>query len=48
MSKISMNIENLYEGQVFKNYNALCDALGIEPKRGNSKNSQIKDMKTLV
>lgn len=47
MSKISMNIENLYEGQVFKNYNALCDALGIEPKRGNSKNSQIKDMKTL-
>ena len=42
-----MNIDNLHEGQVFKNYKELCAALEIEPKRGNSKNSQIKDMKTL-
>ena len=42
-----MKIENLHEGQVFKNYNDLCAALEIKAKRGNSKNAQIKEMNTL-
>ena len=42
-----MKIENLHEGQIFKNYNDLCATLEIKAKRGNSKNAQIKEMNTL-
>ena len=40
-----MKIENLHEGQVFKNYKELCAALGLEVVGGNQKKSQIKDIK---
>ena len=42
-----MKIENLHEGQIFKNYNDLCATLEIKAKRGNSKNAQVKEMNTL-
>ena len=40
-----MKIENLHEGQVFKNYKELCAALDIKPAGGNQKISQIKEIK---
>ncbi|MFS0776059.1 hypothetical protein ABC255_08645 [Neobacillus sp. 3P2-tot-E-2] len=40
-----MKIENLYAGQVFKNYKALCAELEMEIKSNtNSKNSQYKEL----
>ena len=42
-----MNIENLKEGMVVKNYKELCKLLGLEPKKANSKKAQIKDMNTM-
>lgn len=38
-----MNINNVKEGQIFKNYKAICAALGINPKTGKSKQLQLKD-----
>ena len=38
-----MNIENLCEGQVVKNYRVLCEILGQEPKTSNSKKAQLKE-----
>ncbi|WP_194190363.1 hypothetical protein [Clostridium chrysemydis] len=38
-----MQIENLKEGQVIKNYKELCNILGKETKVGKSKQLQIKD-----
>jgi hypothetical protein len=38
-----MNINNISEGQVFKNYKELCVALGEIPKTSNSKNAQMKE-----
>ena len=43
-----MKIENLHEGMVIKNYKEFCELLGIIPKRGNSKNSQIKEINTYL
>ena len=42
-----MNIENLKEGMVVKNYKELCKLLEIEPKTSNSKKAQFKEMNTL-
>ena len=39
-----MNIENLKEGMVVKNYKELCKLLEIEPKISNSKKAQLKEM----
>lgn len=39
-----MKIEKLKEGQVFKNYKVLCEALEMPFKEGNSKKSQLKDL----
>lgn len=41
-----MNIENLKEGMVVKNYRELCKLLGIEVKAGNTKIAQIKELET--
>lgn len=43
-----MKIENLEEGKVFKNYPALCEALGIVAKRGDSKTAQMKQIERYV
>lgn len=40
-----MNIENLQEGMVFKNFLALCETLGIEPKTSTSREKQKKMIK---
>lgn len=40
-----MNISNLEVGMTFKNYKTLCEFLGVEPKRGDSKKAQIKTFK---
>ena len=41
-----MNIDNLHEGQVFKNYKELCATLEIKPAGGDSKVAQFKDLDT--
>ncbi|MGM7720466.1 hypothetical protein [Metabacillus sp. Hm71] len=38
-----MNIENIQEGQIFKNYKAICESLGVNTKTGKSKQLQLKD-----
>jgi hypothetical protein len=38
-----MKIENISEGQIFKNYKALCNELGVPVEAGNSKKAQLKD-----
>ena len=38
-----MNILELKQGQVYKNYKALCEQLGEQPKTGKSKQLQLKD-----
>ena len=38
-----MNIENLKEGMVVKNYRKLCNLLGEKIKGGDSKKAQLKD-----
>ena len=40
-----MKIENLHEGQMFKNYKELCATLEIKPAGGNQKISQMKEIK---
>lgn len=39
-----MNIEKLYVGQTFKNYKMLCEELGMEAKKANSKKAQLKEL----
>jgi hypothetical protein len=39
-----MNLQNLHEGQVVKNYKELCALLDITEKIGNSRKSQIKEI----
>ena len=46
MIEIEMNFDNLYEGQVFKNYKELCAALEIEPATSNSKKAHFKKLNT--
>lgn len=41
---IIMNVKNLHEGQIFKNYKELCSALEIVPKEGNSKIKHFNDL----
>lgn len=43
-----MNIENLKEGMVIKNYKELCNILEVEYKKGNSKKSQLKELERYV
>lgn len=38
-----MNIKNLKVGQIYKNYKAICNALGVNAKTGKSKQLQMKD-----
>lgn len=40
-----MNINNISEGQIFKNYKVICEALGEPTKTGVSKQSQLSDWK---
>lgn len=39
-----MKIESISEGQIFKNYKALCEELGIQVKQGRNKKLQMKDL----
>lgn len=39
-----MKVENLYEGQVLKNYKELCNALEIDVKAGKQKKIQINEI----
>jgi len=39
-----MKIENVSEGQIFKNYKALCEALEIPVKKANSKKAQLREL----
>ena len=41
-----MKFENLYEGQVFKNYKDLCATLDIKPTGGDSRKAQFKQLDT--
>ena len=40
---ILLNLENIKEGMVVKNYKEMCKLFDIKPKSGNSKISQLKD-----
>ena len=40
-----MNINNIRVGETYKNWKALCEALGIEPKSGGYKAKQEKDFR---
>lgn len=40
---MKVNIGNLEVGKVYKNYKAMCEALGVKVEAGNSKKSQIKE-----
>ena len=42
-----MKVENLIVGQVYK-YKEICELIGIEPKTGNTKIKQLKELATLV
>lgn len=39
-----MNLENIHEGDIFKNYKELCAALGITTMGGNTKKSNLKKL----
>ena len=41
-----MKFENLYEGQVFKNYKEMCEVLEIKPTTGGAKQAQFKELDT--
>ena len=43
-----MNINNLQESMIIKNYKELCKLLEIEPKTSNSKKAQLKELETYV
>lgn len=42
-----MQVNNLIVGQSYK-YKEICELIGIEPKTGNTKNSQLKELATVV
>ncbi|MGJ9381512.1 hypothetical protein [Salipaludibacillus sp. CF4.18] len=46
--EITIKIENLSEGQILKNYNALCAELEVEPKKNNSKKAQLKELDRFI
>ena len=39
-----MKINNISEGQIIKNYKALCEELEIEFKKGGSRKTQLQDL----
>lgn len=41
-----MNIQNIHQGDTYKNYIALCDALQIPVQSSTSKTKQLKEMNT--
>lgn len=43
-----MNISNLQQGMVVKNYRELCKLLEIEVKAGNSKKAQLKELNKYI
>lgn len=43
-----MKIQNLYQGQVLKNYKELCAILDINVEAGNSKKAQLKELERYV
>jgi hypothetical protein len=43
-----MNIDNLKEGMIIKNYKELCKVLEIEPTTSNSKKAQFKELERYI
>ena len=43
-----MNINNLYKGQIIKNYKELCSLIDEKPKTSNSKEAQLKELKRFI
>lgn len=43
-----MTTENIKVGDVYKNYPALCEALGIEAKTSNSKKKQLQEIEAIL
>ena len=43
-----MNIDNLKEGMIIKNYKELCKLLKIKPVGGSSKKAQLKELAMFV
>lgn len=43
-----MNIENLKQGMILKNYKELCSVLEIKPSDGNGKKSQMKELERYI
>lgn len=43
-----MDLSSIKPGLSFKNYNELCTALAIEPKRGHSKEAQLKEISRYI
>lgn len=43
-----MNIDNLKEGMIIKNYKELCKVLKIKPTGGSSKKAQLKELAMFV
>lgn len=39
-----MNIKNLYQGQIIKNYKELCNMIGIKETTGAAKQKQLKEL----
>lgn len=42
-----MNIENIQEGQLFKNWKELCNAINIECKKSNNRKGDEKRLFSL-
>ena len=40
-----MNVDRLYEGQIFKNYKVMCEELDLPSLAGNSKKRQLSELK---
>lgn len=40
----TMDFENLEVGKKYKSYRELCEALGVNPRAGNSKKAQMKQI----
>lgn len=45
---INIKLNNISEGQIFKNYKELCLALGEKVKTGNGKKSQLKEIERYI
>lgn len=43
-----MNLENIKEGMIIKNYRELCRLLEIEVEAGNSKKAQLKELSRFI